>query len=210
MTDTLSRHTGGSLSPALRYQDLPSGLSRAAQERFAQEGLFGYLSQPLIDSLARLCEGKNVLECYAGRGHLSALLAEKGISVRATSLQQGHDRSATLGHVFDVEDLSVAKAIDRYREWMDVLLVCWPTTVPDLALSLPLLPKDTPIVFIGEVTDYACNPPFLGGCATDEFFDMVDEIPATEHGLCYPTFRVDKIKVYQRRDFDQEPNPWKP
>lgn len=185
---------------ALRYQDLPRDLCRKAQEHFARERLFFYPSQPLIDSLSRFCAGKNVLECYAGRGHLSALLAEQGVSVHATSLRQGHDGSDTLGHVTEVESLSVAEAITTYRDWLEVLLVCWPTTVPDLERCLPLLPESTPIIFIGEVTDYTKRPPFLGGCATDEFFEAVEEIPQAEHGLCYPTFRMDTIKVYRRRD----------
>ncbi|MBI6882620.1 hypothetical protein [Pseudomonas putida] len=182
---------------SLNYNALPDQISAAADGQQRDEGLFLTLSKPLIDSLAKFFEGKRVLECYAGRGHLSAILQEKGVDIKTTSLQMGHDRSENMGYAFDVEVMSVKEAVSRYHDWMDVLLVAWPITDESLYCVLPYLPKGCPIVFIGEVTDYNAKPPFLGGCATDNFFDAVRELPELTAQLEYPTLRRDQIKVLQ-------------
>lgn len=181
------------------YQDLPEGRCQGALERQLANNIYGYLSKPLIDDLATFFSGRNVLECYAGRGHLSALLHERGVSIRSTSLRQGHDGSNMSGHVFDVEDISITEAIAKYRDWMDALLVCWPTTDYGMQRAASLLPGWTPIVFIGEVTDYTQKPPFLGGCATDEFFNSVKEIKECINTIRYPTFCQDKVKIYCKK-----------
>ncbi len=188
------------LAPALAYADLPDGLCEKAAEYQSRAALYTYLSKPLIDSLTAFLAGRNVVEAYAGRGHLSALLREKGIAIRPTSLRSGHDASGTLGHVIVVEDLSVAEAVTRYRDWMDVLLVCWPVADDSLRRALAYLPEGCLIVFIGEVTDYTRKPfAFLGGCANDGFFEAVEERRDLTAQLRYPTFRQDQIKVYMRR-----------
>jgi hypothetical protein len=178
---------------------LPDGTCEKAVALQARQCLYGYLSRPLIDDLVAFCAGHRVLECYAGRGQLSALLAEQGVEVKATSLRQGHDASHSLGHVGDVEELSVTEAVAKYRDWLDILLVCWPTTDGGLERTVELLGEGARIVFIGEVTDYGRSPPFLGGCATDGFFEAVEEVPGTRGLIRYPTFRQDVIRVYRRR-----------
>ncbi|MHD0644505.1 hypothetical protein ACYPKM_02560 [Pseudomonas aeruginosa] len=183
----------------ISYASLPAGANEFDYADQRGQNLYGYLSKPLIDSLVALLKGKSVLEGYAGRGHLSALLHERGVDVRSVSLRMGHDGSAHLGHVFDVEDCSIAEAIYEARGWMDALLVCWPTSDLSLYRALPLLPEGCPIIFIGEVTDYSRKPAFLGGCATDEFFDAVVEDKELTAQLQYPTMGWDTIKVFRRK-----------
>jgi hypothetical protein len=184
----------------LAYENLPVAPCPESVECQRHEALYVTLSKPLIDSLAKFLEGKKVLECYAGRGHLSALLQRKGIDIKPTSLQMGHDCSADMGHVTEVEVCSVMEAVQRYRHWMQVLLVTWPIADDSLFRVLPHLPKGCPIIFIGEVTDYARKPfPFLGGCATDQFFEAVRELPELTGQLEYPTCRQDTLKVFQYR-----------
>lgn len=182
----------------LRFKDLPDAVcfDTAAKQRDAC--LYAYLSKPLISSLASFLAGMNVLEAFAGRGHLSALLRELGTSVIATSLRSSHDGSDVLGHAIEVEELSAVQAVSKYGTWMDILLVAWPTTTEELHRAVTLMKPDTQIVFIGEVTDYTVSPPFLGGCATDAFFNAVEEVPEMTKKLLYPTPRRDKIKVYKR------------
>lgn len=192
----------GQKPPVLSYQDLPDTANYKDIERFSKERLFFYPSRPLIDTLSTYCQGKNVLEVFAGRGALSSLLREQGISIIPTSLRSGHDGADVLGYFTDVEELSAINAVLKYRDWMDVLLVCWPTTSPEMERCLSLLTPSIPIIFIGEVTDYKQNPPFLGGCATDEFFEQVTEISAEHHGLSYPTMRCDTIKVFHPKVHD--------
>lgn len=187
------------MKTVMTYDDLPDGTCVRAAHYQGREALYGYLSKQLIDSLAGFFAGRRVLEVYAGRGHLSALLQARGVESKATSLRSSHDGSEMLGHVIEVEDLSVGDAVLRYRDWFDVLLVCWPTTSEALYRVLSLLPAGALIVFIGEVTDYSRQPAFLGGCASDAFFDAVEEIPELTARLRYPTPRCDTIKVYRAR-----------
>lgn len=178
---------------------LPKGVTDKGIDFHNKNALYGYLSQELITDLSAFLKGKNVLEAYAGRGHLSSALSQKGIKVNSTSLQQGHDASSSLGYVFPVERLDVVSAVEKYRDWMDVLLVNWPTTDYGMEKCLNVLPDKALIVFIGEVTDYTATPPFLGGCATDAFFERVIELPELSDKIRYPAPRRDKVKVYRKR-----------
>lgn len=182
----------------LLYQDLPNGLCDKAYSEQRREGIFTYISKPLIDGLCSILNGQNVLEVYAGRGHVSALLHERGINIKSTSLRQGHDGSSSLGHVFDVEDIDAVSAVEAYKDWMGALLVCWPTTDNGMFNVLKQLPKDIPIVFIGEVTDYTINPPFLGGCASDDFFHNVRENKELTQAINYQTYGASQFKVFNR------------
>lgn len=178
----------------IKYKDLPNGRCEKALALQRSEAMYCYITKPLIDGLAKLFAGKNVLEIYAGRGHMSALLHEQGVSIKSTSLVQGHDASRDLGHVFDVEEMDAVSAVEKYRDWIDYVLVCWPTTDYGMVNMLKNLPKDAPIVFIGEVTDYTVSPPFLGSCATDEFFDAVKEKEGLD--IQYETFGHSKLKLF--------------
>lgn len=182
----------------IHYEDLPVGVDDRGIDLMASHRSYGYLSKPLIDSLVELFKGSRVVECYSGRGLLASLLKEKGVDIRSTSLRMGHDGSDSLGHVTDVDDCSVLEALQRYGSVMDYLLVCWPVSDESLCRALAYLPMHVPIVFIGEVTDYQAKPAFLGGCASDHFFESVMESVQMTARLAYPTPRMDKIKVYLR------------
>lgn len=180
----------------LTYADLPAGLDLDLRDLQRAAGNFTFYSRELIDSLVEHLTGKRVLEVFAGRGQMTALLRDQGIEVVATSIQNCHDRSEDLGYCVEVEQLGVGEAVQAYADWLDVILVGWPTTCPSLARAVRHIPARAEVVFIGEVTDWNCNPPFLGGCATDEFFAAVEEVPG--HQLRYPTYGCDTIKVYRR------------
>lgn len=179
------------------YHQIPDEVTHDGLRFHEKNALYAYLSKPLIDDLAVIFAGKRVLEVYAGRGYLSALLREKGVDIRATSLQQGHDGSQLLGYVHEVEPLDAESAIHHYSGECDFILTAWPTTDGGLARSLRYVNTNTLIVFIGEITDYNVSPAFLGGCATDEFFEGVVEIPEMTKRVRYPTPRMDKLKVYR-------------
>lgn len=187
------------LAKPLNYSDLPEGVCPGAANYQAGHALYTYLSRPFVDDLAAFLTGRRVVEAYAGRGHLSALLREKSVDIRPTSLRRAHDGSDVLGHVIEVEELSVKAAVIEYRQWMDVLLVCWPTADEHLCQALPYLPAGGLIVFVGEVTDHGRQPPFLGGCASDAFFEAVEEVPEYRSAIRYPSLRCDVLKVYRVR-----------
>ena len=181
----------------MKYEDLPEVACFDVAREQRLQGHYGYMSKPLIDTLSNLFKGKRVVEAYAGRGLLSSLLKSKGVDIRATSLRMGHDGSDDFGHLCDVEDCSVSQAVVRYASEMDYLLVCWPLANETLWRSLAYLPEQVRIVFIGEITDYTSTPIFLGGCATDQFFESVVECEDLTAQLSYPTPRHDAIKVYR-------------
>lgn len=187
------------MTSRLFYEDLPADASESDRATQRQHGNYAFLSKPLLDDLARFLAGRRVLEVFAGRGQLSALLHELQVDVIPTSLRQAHDQSEELGHVVEVEDLDCVSAVLKYADQFDVLLVSWPTSTDALFRSLAHLPPNAIIVFIGEVTDRASNPPFLGGCATDEFFDSVVELPELTEQIRYPTIGCDQVKIYRLR-----------
>ncbi|MBD8089189.1 hypothetical protein IFT48_04280 [Pseudomonas fluorescens] len=181
----------------MKYEDLPVDACFEIGIEQRNQASYGYLSKPLIDSLADLFAGKRVVEAYAGRGILASILAERGVNIHATSLRMGHDCSESMGHLCDVENCSVLDAVIRYGHEMDYLLVCWPLADETLWRTLAYLPEHVRIVFIGEITDYLSKPIFLGGCASDRFFDSVVDCEDLTATLRYPTPRHDKIKVYR-------------
>lgn len=187
------------MTSRLFFDDLPLTSSVSANASQRASGNFAFLSRPLLEDLAAFLGGKRVLEVFAGRGQLSALLDELGVEVIPTSLRQSHDMSEVLGHVIEVEDLDCVSAVLKYADTFDVLLVSWPTTSSALFKSVAHLAPHTLILFLGEVTDRSCVPPFLSGCATDEFFDAVVEVPELTAKIRYPTPARDVVKVYRPR-----------
>lgn len=143
--------------------ELPAGCARVP-------GNYWNPNPQFVDELTQFLEGKRVLEIFAGNGYLARLLAERGISIKATTQFSGHDGHER-GVYFDVEDVDAVSAVHTYGDDHDVLLICWPTVTPAVLHAVVHWGFDKDIVFIGEVTDYNKNQ--LAGCATDEFFECM-------------------------------------
>jgi hypothetical protein len=125
----------------------------------------------LEDSLVRELQGKRVLEIFSGIGVLAKVLLDAGIDITPTSIprySEEADADKVGAGVFRLDALSAVKELGSEH---DVLLIVWPTVTNDVLKAANLWGKEKPIIFVGEVTDYSKKPPFLGGCATDEFFD---------------------------------------
>lgn len=133
-------------------------------------GVYWVATQGFVDELASRLRGKRVLEVFAGNGFLAAHLAQAGVDIRATTIFSGHDAHER-GIYFDVEEMRAEHAVLRYGPESDVLLMAWPTTTPAALHAALLWGPEKPLVFIGEMTDLAEG--FLGGCATDEFFEFL-------------------------------------
>jgi hypothetical protein len=136
-------------------------------------GNFWRPNPAFIHELALHLQGQRVLEIFAGNGCLAAWLTSCGVHVTPTSLFTGHD-SHELGLYSPVEELDATRAVLKHGRSHDVLLICWPTVTRDVLAAALLWGEDKDIVFLGEMTDYSKN--FLGGCATDEFFEAVREV----------------------------------
>lgn len=130
-------------------------------------------SPEFIEELAEFLAGKEVLEIFAGNGLMANLLAEKGVSVTATSLLSGHDGHREGMH-FEVKEMPAHEAVRAYGDNSDVLLVSWPVADTSILHAMNLWSSRKPIVYIGE----APNPKLPGlsglpGCACDEFFERI-------------------------------------
>lgn len=134
-------------------------------------GVFWRPNEAFVEQLAGWLEGKRVLEVFAGNGYLAALLARAGVAVTATTRFSSHDAHSS-GLYFPVLESEASRAVSGLGRDHDVLLMSWPTVTDAVLQAAYRWGFEKPIVFIGEVTDYAKG--HLGGCATDEFFEAID------------------------------------
>ncbi|MCZ7862574.1 hypothetical protein O9X98_14460 [Agrobacterium salinitolerans] len=137
-------------------------------------GQFGNFDDRFCDELKTWLDGRRVLETFAGNGLLASMLASRGVDIVSTTTFSGHD-CHHLGMHHDVIEMDAVAAVSRFGADCDVHLMCWPTTV-EATTRAALLWGRKPIVFIGEVTDHSLGMLGLGGCATDLFFDVTEEI----------------------------------
>lgn len=126
--------------------------------------------EEFVEELANWLAPHRVLEVFAGNGFLAAHLRKRGVRVQATTRFSSHDAHER-GVYCEVEELDAAAAVRRHWASSDVLLMCWPTATL-AAAQAALMWGSKPLVFIGEVTDYSKG--HLGGCASDEFFELVE------------------------------------
>jgi len=124
-----------------------------------------------VQQLAAFLQGKRVLEIFAGNGYLAGLLQAQGVDITATTIFASHD-CHELGLYFPVEELDAVSAVQRYGADHDVLLLCWPTTVPAAFRAAQAWGSEKDIVYVGEVTDYSKFQ--LASCATDAFFEHME------------------------------------
>lgn len=146
--------------PALTLLPLPEIIDRVPGQFWRPNVIF-------INELVQALQGRRVLEIFAGNGYLAGVLASRGIDIQATSILSSMD-AHDYGIYHPVEDMDAVTAVHTYAQDADVLLMCWPTTT-NQALEAADLWGDRPIVFIGEMTNYAIE--HYGGCCTDEFFE---------------------------------------
>jgi hypothetical protein len=138
-------------------------------------GQFGNFDDRFCDELKTWIDGRRVLETFAGNGLLADRLARRGVDIVSTTLFSSHDCHHLGIHYKDVIEMDAVSAVERYGEECDILLMCWPTTVEATTIAA-FGWGEKPIVFVGEVTDHRLGIAGLGGCATDLFFDITEEI----------------------------------
>lgn len=136
-------------------------------------GNFWRPSKAFVHELSEYLAGREVLEIFAGNGYLARALHSKGIQITATSILSGHDNHEA-GFYFPVMEVDAVTAVSQLSGGKDVLLVSWPTVTDQMLKAAIAWGSDRDIIFIGETTDYSKNQ--LGGCATDEFFEVVREV----------------------------------
>jgi hypothetical protein len=135
---------------------------------------FWKYNSEFVLELSKYLKEKKVLEIFAGNGLMASYLSENGVDITSTSLLRDYDRSGIQMH-FPVVEQEALEAVLEFGSESDVLMMIWPETTPVASKAARLffaMHKDNPsaeIIFIGEKTDYTKG--WLGGCATDDFFE---------------------------------------
>jgi len=133
---------------------------------FRERWGFSVPNRRAVDSIARFCRERRVLDIGCGRGTWSALLALAGCHVESCdSFDDGNFREEDC-----LVNAVVANGVDfvasRSGEG-DVLMLSWPTHWSDMAEDSLRAFRGNRLVYIGEG---------WGGCtATDEFFNLLDK-----------------------------------
>nr|WP_250808492.1 hypothetical protein [Neorhizobium tomejilense] len=144
------------------------------------------------DQLVEWIGDRKVLETFAGNGVFASMLAERKVAIRSTSLFASHDGHRD-GMYFDVIEMDATKAVHMFGDESDILLMCWPTSTEAAFKTAARWGAERPIVFIGEVTQL--DKGLLGGCASDNFFEVTDEISV--FSAYTPRSYIDRAAVRQ-------------
>lgn len=116
--------------------------------------------QTTIKDLAKMFDGKKILEIGSGAGLWARLLKDEGINIKATDNSEWK-----IKHRYtDVEKLSHIEALQKYPD-SDVLMLCWPNHSSSMADESLTLFKGEYVIYIGEPKGFSC--------ATNEFFDQL-------------------------------------
>lgn len=147
------------------------------REEFISEGMYGFISWKWILPFIEWVGDKRCLEVMAGRGWWSYALQQKGVSVHATDDFSWHEQgrySTWKDTLVNMEKLDAVKAVKKYGEETDVVLMSWPymdDTAYEVIKALHQVNPNAVVVYIGEGS---------GGCTAsyaffDHFYEIEDE-----------------------------------
>ena len=157
-----------------KYPDLPGfdGIwdFKCRQKYCAKYG-FVLLSKELIDALVEYLHDKKVLSVMSGSGYLEKHLKDNGIDIIATdNYNWANLRPEYFSDAKEngVEDMDAVEAVNKYGDWADIILLCWPY-MDDGAYNVLMEMRNHPnTIMLYEGED-------IGGCtASDEFFLEAD------------------------------------
>ena len=172
--DTFLRYVNRGLIPP----ESPDGLDEhghsmltrnyKARDSCTARGMWAIVTLAWTERLAEWIEGRNVLEIMAGAGWLAKAFNHYGVDVKATDNGDWDDRHDKMKMVYPVEKFEASKAVEKYNEWADVLVVSWPPYGEQaICDACDAWGSERPIVYIGE-SDGGCNAP-------DEFWKRFRE-----------------------------------
>ena len=151
-------------SPSVDHPDL--GMFR---ERFkcTDLGMFAVITQRLCMEIADWIGPRACLEVMAGAGWLARGLELEGVNIVATD--SGNWAKENDWETFSIVRTYYArKALQRFGDRADILIVSWPPYTSSMITKLlPLWGSDKPILYIGE------GP---GGCCGDDKFFQVTQV----------------------------------
>ena len=158
-----------------KYPDLPGfdGIwDFECRQRYCAKYGFVLLSKELIDALVEYLHGKKVLSVMSGSGYLEKHLKDNGIDIIATdNYNWANFRPEYFNDAKEngVEDMDAVEAVNKYGDWADIILLCWPPYMDDGAYNVLMEMRNHPdTIMLYEGED-------IGGCtANDEFFLEAD------------------------------------
>ena len=141
------------------------------------------LSHNLINVLAAYLKNKKCLEVMAGCGSISKCLKDKGIDIIATDNYSwnNHYWFNKNNNWCDIENIDCVKAIQKYGQSIDYIIMSWPPYDSPEANNVLLevqrinkeFNKNIKIIYIGEGK---------GGCtANDDFFENIMHVNNLKH-----------------------------
>jgi len=138
------------------------------------------LTEKNINTLAKLMKNKNILSIASGMGYAELWLKEKfNINIKITDKGNSGYFNKELPEY--VEKIEALQALNKYKNWYDVIFIAWPPYQSNLALNvLKEMKKNSKMIIIGEG---------YGGCVADD--DFWEEIENKE-----------KYQVKEIYDFD--------
>ncbi len=165
--------------------------------QYVREYCFAHVNEKWVKPLAGWLSGKRILEVMAGKGYLARVFKDYGLDIKAT------DNYSWIGwndgEVFMfVENLDAIKAVEKYRDWYDIVLMCWPPYTKNIAFEVvKSMGGSGRILYIGE-------GPF-GSCANRRFFENVEEIHSPFLETVNEAFRSfeginDRVVLYKPKE----------
>ena len=145
------------------------------------------LDMNLIDTLCSVIRKKKVLEIMSGSGAIAKGLQDKGIEIIPTDNFSEFTKASVWT---EVEELDSVKAIEKYGEKVDYILVSWPRGRSNITECVQTMHKINPtlkLIYIGEREN--------GCCAPSRFFKKV-ELQDTKTIKNWP-FIYDAIYVFK-------------
>lgn len=166
----IPQHPPRYLEPMGKSMNVKTFEYRPYRQQCIKMGLWTVIDQQWTRELSRWIGNRRVLEIMSGMGHLAKALTDHGVRIIATDDKSWDEKLSKNTKVwFDVEPMDCCRAIKKYGDASDILLVCWPPFESDaIVKACHLWGGEKPIIYIGE-GESGLNAP-------DEFFAGFEEI----------------------------------
>jgi len=142
---------------------------------------------PTDEVIQKLVEMSPIIEIGAGTGYWAKLITEAGGDVIAVD---NGERDDWTGKWFEVRDGTYEEVSNHPDR---TLFLCWPPYESDMAFETLKLYKGKTVVYVGEGHG--------GCCATDEFFDYLEENFVEQKGITIPRWPGihDYMEIWTRK-----------
>ena len=157
----------------------PNMENKYDRKRWLDEGMCAFVSWQWVEPFAQWIGKRRCLEIMAGRGLLAYALKKRGTEIVATDnfiWQQEDLHPEWNSPVIDVEEIDCLKAIRKYGQDAELMIMSWPPYNERIAYyalkEFYRVNREGLVVYIGEERG--------GHTADDLFFDHFKPVPDRE------------------------------